>query len=273
MRERANAENGREILYYSDPLKDDFAGTKIKTERLPKNFKYHSKNPLKLIRKFIVYRCIVTPVIWIYLKLIKRVTYKNKKCMKGYKRRGCFLYGNHTAFACDAFNPTYLAYPRWADVVVNEDTTSIGGIRWLVTDLGALPIPSDMHMMGKFSQAIARAIEHKHWVAIYPEAHIWPFYTDIRPFPSVSFRYPAKLGAPVFSYTLTFQKRKHSRKPKFTVYLDGPFLPDGTLPLKQAAQKLRDEVYAAMQSRVAEYSVYRYKYEYVYKEKAAEESV
>jgi hypothetical protein len=133
-----------------------------------------------------------------------------------------------------------------------------------------MPIPSDIHQMAKFSEAIEHAISRKHWVAIYPEAHIWPYYNKIRPFGSVSFRYPVTSNAPVFAYTMTFQKRKHSNKPKITVFVDGPFFPDTTLPKKAAANKLRDEVYAAMTKRAEEYSTYEYKYKYVYREKGNE---
>lgn len=265
----------QEIRYYSDEVHDDFANTNINTQPLPVDFKYYTKNPLVAIRKFIIYRCIITPIVCLYNKLVRGITYKNKQCMKGYKNRGCFIYGNHTAFMCDAFNPTYIAYPRWVNVVVNEDSTSIKGIRWLLMDLGALPIPSNIHMMNKFTDAVNHAIEKKHWVAIYPEAHIWPYYNDVRNFPSVSFRYPVKLNAPVFSYTMTYSKRKHSNKPKITVYIDGPFFPDTTLPQKQAITKLRDEVYAAMKARTDEFSTYEYKYKYVYKpeEEQPEEQV
>ncbi len=255
-----------EIIYYSDAVNDDFADTSIVKRPLPDNFKYHTRNPLVVIRRFIVYRCIVTPVIWIYNKLIRRIKYVNKKCMKGYKNRGCFMYGNHTMFVCDAFNPTYLSYPRRADVVVNSDATSIKGIRWLICDLGGLPIPEDFHKMKKFNDAVEESIRRKHWVAIYPEAHIWPYYNRIRPFTNVSFRYPVKTDAPVFTYTLTFKKRKHSKKPKFVVYMDGPFFPDKNLPFKQAVQKLRDEVYETMCARAEEHSDCEYKYSYVYKE-------
>lgn len=257
----------KEIRYFSDELNDDFADTKIKTRKLTDKYKYHTKNPLVAVRKFIVYRCVIMPIVWIYNKCIRRIRYRNKKCMKGYKNRGCFLYGNHTAFVCDAFNPSYIAYPRWANVVVSEDTTSIKGIRWLVKDLGAMPMPSDIHLMKKFNDAVSRAIARKHWVAIYPEAHIWPYYNKIRPFVGTSFRYPVRLNAPVFSYTMTYKKRKRSDKPKITVFIDGPFLPDVTLPLKQAVQKLRDEVYAAMKARADRYSDYEYKYSYVYRPK------
>lgn len=252
-----------EIRYYSDEVRDDFAGTGIKTQPLPENFKYHSRNPLVAVRRFLVYRVLATPLTFIYTKLIRRIKYVNKKCMKGYKNRGCFIYGNHTAFVCDAFNPTVLSFPRPAKVMVNEDTTSINGIRWVVMDVGALPIPSNLHLMSAFNDEITRAINKKYWVAIYPEAHIWPYYCGVRNFPAVSFRYPVKLGAPVFSYTMTFSKRKHSDKPKITVYVDGPFFADENLPLKKAQQQLRDSVYLAMKARADAHSDYEYKYSYV----------
>lgn len=262
----------QEIRYYSDQLHDDFADTKIKTKRLDGSFKYYTRNVLVAIRRFIVYRIIVTPIVFIYNKLVRRITYKNKSCMRGYKNRPCFIYGNHTAFLCDAFNPSYLSFPRPAQVMVNEDTTSLTGLRWLVMDLGALPIPSDIHMMPRFADAIEHWIRKKYWVAIYPEAHIWPYYSGLRSFPAVSFRYPVKFDTPVFSYTMTYKKRRRSDKPKITVYVDGPFFPDKALPQKQAVQKLRDEVYSAMKARVEEFSTYDYKYLYVYKpsEPAAE---
>ncbi len=253
------------IRYYSDEVHDDFADTHIATKHLPDNFKYHTRNPLVAIRRFLIYRVFATPCTFIYTKILRRIKYVNKKCMKGYKNRGCFIYGNHTAFVCDASNPTVLSFPRPAKVMVNEDTTSIKGMRWLVMDVGALPIPSDLHLMKEFNDEITRAINKKYWVAIYPEAHIWPYYCGVRNFPAVSFRYPAKLGAPVFSYTMTFKKRKHSDKPKITVYIDGPFFADENLPLKHAQQKLRDQVYAVMKARADEHSDYEYKFRYVYR--------
>ncbi|MCX4287794.1 MAG: hypothetical protein OSJ68_11025, partial [Clostridia bacterium] len=66
----------------------------------------------------------------------------------------------------DASNPTYIAFPRPADVIVNADATSITGLRGVMRTLGALPIPEDFHLMTKFNTAINTAIEKKHWVAI-----------------------------------------------------------------------------------------------------------
>ena len=251
------------ILYYSDELNDDFAGTKITGRGIKPNYRYFNRGVLGLIKKIILYRLIATPVSFVYNKFLKRVSYKNKRVLKGYKRRGCFIYGNHTAFMLDATNPTYLAFPRPANVIVHSDATSIRGLRGILRTVGALPIPSDFHLMGKFTSAVGEAINKRHWVAVYPEAHIWPYYTKIRNFSSVSFNYPVKFDAPVFAYTMTYKKRKHREKPKRTVYVDGPFFADKSLPQKEAAKKLRDEVYNCMCAR-AKLSDCEY-VEYVYK--------
>lgn len=250
-------------LYYSDELNDDFSGTTITRRELKPNYRYFNRGIIGALKKFIIYRVIVTPICFIYSRVIKRVTFKNKKVLKGYKRRGCFIYGNHTAHMLDAFSPTCISFPRAADVVVNADATSIKGLRGILRSLGALPIPEGFRKMIKFNEAVGTAIEKKHWVAIYPEAHIWPYYTKIRPYSHVSFTYPVRLGAPVFSFTMTYKKRKHSKRPKRIVYVDGPFFSDVTLPQKEAAKKLRNEVYNAMCARASlsdcEYVEYIYR--------------
>jgi 1-acyl-sn-glycerol-3-phosphate acyltransferase len=253
------------ILYYSDEINDDFANTNIVKKPLKANYAYFNKGFFGALKKFIIYRCFLTPVAFFYNKIIKRVTYKNKKVLKGYKNRGCFIYGNHTAYTLDAFNPTYISYPRTADIVVNSDAVSIPFISGIVKAGGALPIPDKIHDMPKFASAVAEAIDKKHWVAIYPEAHIWPYYTKIRNFSAVSFNYPVRLRAPVFVYTMVYKKRKHSSRPKRVVYVDGPFFPDATLPTKEAVKKLRNEAYTAMCER-AKLSDCEY-VEYVYQPK------
>lgn len=253
----------QKVYYYEDEVNDDFAGTDIKRRPLPENYQYLNTGFWQKLRRFFVYYCIVRPIAVFYNKVIKRVKYVDRQKLKGHKKEGAFIYGNHTSMMIDAFNPSYLARPRPADVVVNADASSIKGIGWLIKSVGGLPIPEGFHAMSRFNAALAEAYKRKHWIAIYPEAHIWHYYTGIRPFPATSFIYPVKQNSVVFSYTMTYQKRKHSRRPKRVVYIDGPFYPDSSLPPKAAAKKLRDEVYSAMCERAklntCEYIKYIYR--------------
>ena len=102
--------------------------------------------------------------------------------------------------------------------------------------------------MKNFLSYIDYRIGKNNSITIYPEAHIWPYYTKIRPFKSVSFKYPVKLNKPVFCITNTYQKRKNN-KVKIISYIDGPFFKNNELTSKEAEQDLRNRVYEKMVER------------------------
>ena len=113
--------------------------------------------------------------------------------------------------------------------------------------LGAIPVPGNREAMKHFLESVNKRIKQGYAITIYPEAHIWPYYTKIRPFKVVSFEYPVKLKTPVFCFTNTYQKYgKKQDKVQIVSYIDGPFFLDETLTAKQ---KLRDEVYNCMVER------------------------
>ncbi|MDE6546989.1 MAG: 1-acyl-sn-glycerol-3-phosphate acyltransferase, partial [Lactobacillus sp.] len=97
-------------------------------------------------------------------------------------------------------------------------------------------------------------------IVIYPEAHVWPYYTEIRPFPETSFNFPVQANKASFVMSTTYQKRKFSKRPKITVYIDGPFFPDPSLPKKQQQKKLHDQVFQQLKdrSKLSDYSYYQY---------------
>ena len=109
-------------------------------------------------------------------------------------------------------------------------------------------------------------LEQKHCVSIYPEAHLWPYYTGIRQFPETSFKFPVNENKPSFTITTTYQKRKHRKKPRVTLFVDGPFWPDKTLSKKERAKKLHDEIYNTMVERSKNST-----YDYVIYKKADEQ--
>ena len=124
------------------------------------------------------------------------------------------------------------------------------GLKHLVEMLGAIPVPGNKEAMKHFIEAVTKRIKHRYCITIYPEAHIWPYYTKIRPFKEVSFEYPVKLKTPVFCFTNTYQKYgKKKNKIQIVTYIDGPFFADETLSNKEAKMKLRDEVYNCMVER------------------------
>ena len=130
----------------------------------------------------------------------------------------------------------------------------------VVRALGGIPVPTDIRNLGRFHEELLK-LSPGNCVVIYPEAHIWPCYTGVRPFRDSSFRYPVETGQPVFAFTVTYRRHLILPLPRTVVYIDGPFFPDSALTLRQNQRKLRDEVYNAM-CRRSQKSNFRY-HEYV----------
>lgn len=251
------------VIYYSDLLNDDFANTNIKTKAPSKRFQYLPKNPIWRIFSFLLYRLIATPLAFLYSKIFYHTKIVNRKAMRKAKRQGCFCYANHTGMAYDALHPTRIVFPKRAYLLSHPDSLSIPGLGTVVHMLGSLPLYSDYAHTKQCLEAISALIKKKECVYIYPEAHIWPYCTFIRPFDDRSFRYPVKENAPVYACTTTFSRKRFSlfrHLPKISIYVDGPFYPDQNLPVRERQKKLRDAVYQAMVERSKNNSVELVKY-------------
>ncbi|MBR5115377.1 MAG: 1-acyl-sn-glycerol-3-phosphate acyltransferase [Oscillospiraceae bacterium] len=249
-------------IWYTDPLNDDFAGTDIDTRTIPSDFPFVDDRPLYKAAAAVVYEGLVRPLITVYIRLRYRQRFVGLEKLRSLKG-GAFVFANHTMRTGDAFIPNIMDRRRKNYIVTGPDAVSIKGVSTLVRMLGAIPLASTAKGSAAFASALERRFGEGATVTIYPEAHIWPYYTGIRPFKATSFRYPARLGAPVFALTNVFHKKRFalSRTPRVESYIDGPFFPDPALPERQAAQALRDRVYAAMTERAklsdCEYIRYR----------------
>lgn len=248
------------IVYYTDELNDDFAGTKINTKVVDSKFKYIHKGPVWTFFANVVYYLLVVPMAWLYLKIL-RVKYVNAKTLKTFKRKKIryFMYGNHTSFCVDAFSPNILSLPTRNKIIVGADTVSIKGIKTLVQMLGAVPTPSSMNGMRDFSKAIDY-YHSRYNISIYPEAHIWPFYNGVRNFVDSSFLYPVKHNSPVIALFTAYSKPKGLfscfRKANITVYVSDPIYPNLELGKKEAQKELRDKVYNFMKECSEKYSTH-----------------
>jgi len=238
-----------ETIYYTDELNDEFSGIVREKTSLKEDFVYIHKNIFWRIGAFFVYRVFTFPFAYFYLKFKFHYKLVNKKVMKPYRKKGFFLYGNHTNVPADAFICNMVSFPKRNYVIVNSDNVAVKGTVNLMMMEGALPIPDSFKGMRNFIAAIEKRSVQKNCVTIFPEAHVWPYYTKIRPFKSTSFRYPVQFNDVTFCFTTTYQKRKHGKKPKIVVYVDGPFFVNNDLPNNDRKEDLRNRVYETMCER------------------------
>ncbi len=235
------------IVYYKSES-DELFGSKIESEKIDGKYKYLHKNPFWNMAAFILYRILATPICKIYTKMKFNMKIENRKVIKKAKGQGFFIYSNHTQSFLDVITPSLVAFPSRTYVIANPVNVSLKGTRTAVKMLGALPTPGDFESGKNFIQAIEKYINKKGVISIYPEAHVWEYYTKIRNFKETSFKYPVKLNVPSFVATTTYQKGKNG-KPQITVYVDGPFYPNQNLSQKDATYELRDKIYNTMVER------------------------
>ncbi|MBQ9780570.1 MAG: hypothetical protein IJW00_06460 [Clostridia bacterium] len=237
------------IIYYENELTDEFSTAVITPKVIDETYVYCHHNSFKKFTHFFWYRMIATPIGFCYAKLAHGHSVVNKAALKVGKTQGYFLYGNHTQDIGDAVIPSLLTIPKDAYVIVHPNNVSMPFLGRVTPSMGALPLPDNMKAYRNFIKAVEQRALDGNAVVIYPEAHIWPYYTGIRPFSDDAFAYPVKLNLPVFCFTNTYQKRKASKKPRIVTYIDGPFYPNESLPLRERRRVLRDEVYEAMCQR------------------------
>ena len=246
-------QNEKNVIYFNDELNDEFSKAKIIPRKIDGRFKYN-KSAFWEFWSFLIQNVLSMPIKILYLKIKFNHKYIGTEKLKKYRKEGFFIYSNHTQAFSDTFTPSVAVYPKRNFLIVNPANISLKGTGWLVELLGAIPIPEGIEAYKNFLNRIKNRIDKGYSISIYPEAHIWPYYTKIRPFKDVSFKYPAQLNTPVFCITNTYQegqnlKNKLNKKITMVSYIDGPFFPDNSLNKKEAQEKLRDEVYKKMCER------------------------
>ncbi len=250
----------RKIIYFTDELNDEFSTAQIKPRIIDGSYIYCHNSLFKRFTRLFWYRAVATPVTFLYVKLFMHRKVFGKEKLKPFLKKGYFMYGNHTHDIGDAMTPTTLNFPQQNYCIVHANNVSMPILGKLTPSFGAIPLPDDKEAYKNFIQAIERRIKEGHTVVIYPEAHIWPYYTKIRPFSDVSFQYAVKLDVPVFCFTNTYQKRKFSKKPKTVTYIDGPFFVNNELSLRERRKDLRDRVFDCMCERAKNSNIECIKY-------------
>ena len=238
----------KKTVYYRDALNDDFAGTNINSRPLPEAFKYVHKDLFSRVFSWFIYWLFAIPLLWIPVRLIYGVRVRGRKNLRLARHKGVFFYCNHTQIVDAMMTQLYVAGFRRTYVVADQDATSIKGIRYLVQSLGCIPVPKTPSEHQKYVECLKYRIAQHRGISVFPEAHIWPYSTHIRPFGDDAFVYPAELGAAVVPMCVTYRKRRILKfaKPAITIHVGKPVFPDPSLSLPERKKALRDRVYDFM---------------------------
>jgi len=257
------------VIYYSDIYNDDFDQTSLKRLPIPTNYKYKRDNFFLNILYCFIYYGLAKPILSIGC-FFNGVRVGNRKKLKELRKcgSGVFLYGNHVAFM-DAFKMQAYIIHRRTNIIGFTDSLNINWfVSFLVKAIGYLPLPleGDYSHLRDLDEAIKFYINKKQHILIYPEAHVWPYYTKIREFKNGSFHYPAKLNKPIMPFVTIWKKVWWRKKPVQVIVFGDLIYPKEGLSVHENRDYLHDECLKAMQKISSSYKQTEY-IKYIYKEK------
>lgn len=245
-----------QATYVYHSFEDDFVRSGDQGHALPADFAWvRTDLPGRIAARALYPVALACGRIYLWARLRWHV--KGRTALGERKGGGFMLYCNHTQPVGDPFAPALAVRPVRTYVIASPSNLGIPFLGRLLPTLGALPIPDTIAGMRAFREAIAQRLAEGAAVVVYPEAHVWPYATMIRPFPAASFAFAVDNHVPAFCMTTTYHRRRHGSKPRAIAYLDGPFWPRAGVSRRQAREELRDQVHAAMEAR-ARQSTYEY---------------
>ena len=233
----------KKTRYYAS-FADDFEQSADQNFKLPENYKWVRTDIVSMFLSGLIYGLAVI-FGGAYCRFFLHMKVKGRKNLRGVKG-GFFIYGNHTQPIGDVFIPALCVLPKRIYTVVSTANYGIPVIGKLLPYLGALPIVNTLHGVKELNKAMEQRLNKKHPIVIYPEAHVWEYYTGIRPFPDTSFKFPVKFDRPSFAMTVTYRKAKFFKRPLMEVFIDGPFYPQGDT-VKEKTVSLHSQIYSVMQ--------------------------
>ena len=259
------------VFYYEseedDPIKTDEQEKKIEVG-LPEGYEFIPKNPFVKMYSAVLFR-IFKLFGQYYEKGYWQAKFYGREKLKKARGKGYVIYANHTNPFHDVFGPA-IAADRRIFTIISPVNLKVPGIGKLLPYLGGLPLGKTLDEKIAFNDAVDRRLNQKKCLVIYPEAHVWPYYTGVRKFPAgdKSFKYAVRNNLPVYTMTTTYHRRKDTKRgdlPRMDIYIDGPFWPDEKLSDEENRAKLAEKAYESMK-KYAKKSTYEY-FEYKKKEK------
>ncbi len=266
----------KKTVYYRSETDDFVTLSEKQSIKIDGSYKYSRDSLWQRLGDFIAYRLIATPLAYIFTKHKFHERFIGKEKLKEYTKAqrntssrssksahgdgardmqkgkdapcGYFIYSNHTQQIADAFTPNMLVFPKKNSVIIDKNNLSLPLLGRHLKRLGGMPLPEDMRGTRSFIKEVQARISNGEAVTVYPEAHVWEYFTGVRNFPDSALDLPVRCGAPVFCATRAYRQNRFG-KVVCDIYIDGPFFPDRTLSSSGARAKLRREVYSAMRER------------------------
>lgn len=240
--------------YPSDPHGHMIAPKQVRKDNLNKDFPYYRNDFwYNLGRVIIEFILIVVGVPYFYLRYGLIVNgKKNRKLLKKQIKKGAITICNHIfdedypAIRC-AMAPTMGYVSMWK----NNHLRRMG---YIIRFSGSIPVPTnDASATISMMRGVDRCLQDGNWLHIYPEASMFYFYHEIRPFVDGTFLFSARNNKPIFPMAFSYRPAKGLYKlwkkkgaPLINLNFGEPIYPNPNLSFRESIKDLSERGYAAV---------------------------
>ncbi|MBQ0008675.1 MAG: 1-acyl-sn-glycerol-3-phosphate acyltransferase [Firmicutes bacterium] len=238
------------IIYWHDELHDDFDQILSKRPPLKPGYNFIRNNHFANFFGNILYYGIALPILAVF-SYLTGMKVKGRKNLKAVKKTGAIIYSNHVSVPDTYKMASPVCFGKRVNILGYTDSLTVPVLKNVVRQLGFLPLPlgPDPENKAALIEAMRYYVHKKHqFVLIYPEAHIWPYYTKIRNFKVQTMKYPAILDAPVLPIVTCWRKVWWCKRPKQTVKIGTAIWPKLELTQDENIQYLYDECLSQMRA-------------------------
>ena len=236
----------------------------VRKDTLNKNYPYYRKDFFyNLGRVFIELILIIVGIPFVWFKFGCKVYGKeNRKLLKKTIRAktGVITIANHIYDEDYVTIRTKMApHMGYISMWKNNHLRRLGG---MIRLSGSIPVPKDdpsatLSMM----KGVDKCLQDGHWFHIYPEASMFYYYQDVRPFVDGAFVFAVRNNKPIFP--LAFSCRpctgihklwKKKGAPLINLSFGEPIYPDTSLPMREAVTDLNQRCHAAVKKLLEDHT-------------------
>ncbi len=224
--------------------------------RVDKNYRFVNRNIFFRFFSNLLFYLVALPLLDLVSKLFFGLRIEGKRNLR-YLKGGAITVTNHI-HVLDSPMVACCLFPRKPFFATLKSNFEIPVIRHLVRLLGGVPIPESPKALHAFMESMRKELEKGRVVHFYPEASLWPWHDELRPFRNGAFHLAVKSDVPVVPMVFTYRdagklRRKLRKKPLITMKVGQPAYPQQTGSERARVLEMRSAVRNTMEALLSEH--------------------
>ena len=222
--------------------------------RVDERYRFVNRNIFFRLGSALLFYVIAVPLLDIVARLFFGLKITGKKNMR-YLKGGAVTVTNHV-HVLDSPMVACTLFPRKPFFATLKANFEIPVVRRVVRLLGGVPIPESPKALHAFLEYMRIQLEKGRIVHFYPEASLWPWHEELRPFRNGAFHLAVKSDVPVLPMVFTFREPgklmgKLRKKPLVTLRIGAPEYPAKTGSERSRVLQMRSAVQEAMEAMLS----------------------